>query len=62
MNEREEKLQFIADVLQSWIDYDVKDREKEGLETMDDTKIRCFPKDPSHGVLKNWIKVLRERR
>lgn len=45
----------IRSTLQGWIDFDLKVRKDEGLETDDNTHI-CGPTFwPTHGILTNWI-------
>lgn len=52
MKDRDQKLNFIADTLQSWIDY-------QGIAT-DDKKVMIVPEYPSVAVLKEWVKCLRD--
>ena len=57
---RQEKLNCIADQLQWWIDWTIRDYEKSGMEPTDDNHMmRQWPEVPRIGVIKNWIEVLR---
>ena len=58
-SKRETGLSFIADELQSWLDYQTEERYSEGLSTNNDTVIITPPSWPSRGMLKNWIKVIK---
>lgn len=55
-----ESLWFIADQLQSWLDWDKRHREDEGLTTTRDTHIMSLPVPfwPNHGTMEHWIKTL----
>lgn len=55
-----ESLIVIADIIQSWIDWDLNQRSKESLITDEGTHIMTVPNWPTHGQLTNWVKVLRE--
>lgn len=52
------KLNVIQREVQSWIDWDKRQRDSEGLETTPDTHIMNPPKWPSHGQLQEWVKAL----
>jgi len=43
-----------------WVEFDLKQRDAEGLETTDATHIMSPPGWPSHGQLKAWVKCLKE--
>lgn len=43
-----------------WAEFDKAQRDREGLETTDDTHILCPPTWPSHGMLKNWAAALED--
>lgn len=53
------QLETIADVVQSWIDWDKKRRDEEGIQTTPETHIMNPPYWPTHGTLTNWVQVLR---
>ena len=55
-------LETIASTIQSWIDYDKRTRDKEGLETTPDRHIMRVPHWPSHGMLETWVKTINEAR
>lgn len=57
---RETALREIAFQLEAWIIFDKRQRDRENLETTDDTNIISPPVWPSHGQLKEWIRVLRD--
>ena len=52
------RLQTISAVVKHWLDYDVQNRAKEGLETTADTHLISPPKWPRHGQLRVWIETL----
>lgn len=56
------RLNFIADQVQSWLDWSHESRSKEHLTTDGDTAIMALPVPiwPKHGSLQNWVKALRE--
>lgn len=60
----EERLQigldYMARTFQGWIDYELAQREKEGLRTTDSTAIITPDRWPTHGQLKHWVALLRE--
>ena len=51
-------LSIIASTIQSWIDWNIKQRNKEGLDTPPDTHVMQVPAWPSIDVLRNWVKIL----
>lgn len=52
----------MADTIQSWIDWNAKDRANEHLTTEDGTSIMAIPVPywPTHGQMADWIKALRK--
>ncbi len=56
------RLGFIADQVQSWLDWSRDNRAKENLTTDGDTAIMALPVPmwPRHVSLQNWVKALRE--
>ena len=57
-DKREAALREIALQIDGWMLFDKAQRDKEGLTTNDDTNIIAPPVWPSHGQLKEWVKVL----
>jgi len=58
---RANDLQTISEVLESWIEWEKYKRNKHGdPPPNDETNIMSPPEWPSVGVLKRWIKVLRD--
>lgn len=53
-------LDTIAKSVQWWMDFDKGQRDKEGIETTDDTHIYSPPTWPSYGMLKNWVAALED--
>lgn len=51
-------LRVISQCLESWMTFDKAKRDKEGLETDEDTHIIAPPHWPSHGQLTKWVEVL----
>lgn len=56
------RLQVISLIVENWMDWDRKQRDKEGLSTEVDTAIMDLPAWPTHGMLTEWVKTLEEAR
>ncbi len=54
------RLDSIRRIVLRWMEFDRTQREKEGLDTFDNTHIMSPPTWPTHGQLKNWVKCLDE--
>ena len=52
------QLDTIAREVQSWIDWNRRERDAEGIETNEDTHVMRVPAWPSHGTLGNWVEAL----
>ena len=59
---RQDKLNIIADIFQSWLNWNEADHLESGTFISDDTHIRSLniPEYPTLRNLKNWIAVLRD--
>lgn len=53
-------LDYMASTFQGWIDFELAQRAKEGLDTTDGTAVMSPDVWPTHGQLKSWIALLRE--
>lgn len=55
-----ESLWFIADQIQSWLEWHKRHRDKEGRATTADTHIMALPVPfwPNHGTLEHWVETL----
>lgn len=56
------KLDAMERVLQGWIDFDRAARDREGLTTESITHIMAPTGWPTHGMLAEWIKTLKEAK
>lgn len=56
------KLDVMERVCQNWMDFDRVDRDRNGLATDRQTQIISPPAWPTHGMLTEWVKTLREVR
>ncbi len=56
------QLEFIARTIKGWLEWDKGERSKENITTEEGTHIMALPVPfwPTHGMLENWIAVLRE--
>jgi len=57
-DKREFALSVIAGIIQNWVDWNIKQRDKENLVTIRNTHVMRVPEWPTVGVLQNWVKVL----
>jgi len=56
-------LDFLAALFRYWDEYNMRDREKEGLDTEKSTHVITVPPNwPTHGALRSWVAVLEEAR